>query len=68
MNTTDIAKLVIAKMLPTPNTQGVDLDDPYYDRLCQEAAKEHGVDESDIDMEIRVILSEVSKFGFSVLG
>lgn len=68
MNTTEIAKQVIAKMLPTPNTKGVDLDDPYYDKLCLDAAEEFGVDESDIDMEIRVLLGEVAKFGFSVLG
>lgn len=68
MNTRDISKLVIAKMLPTPNTKGVDLDDPYYDQLCHDAAIEYDVEESDIDMEIRILLGEVAQFGFGVLG
>lgn len=67
MNTRDIAKAVLTKMLPTPNRRGVDIDDPYYDQLVKEASQENGVDTEDLEMEIRSILGEVAQFGFAVL-
>lgn len=56
------------KMLPTDRTKGVDLADPYYDQLVEDAAKLNGGSVDDIDTEVRILLGEIAQFGFSVLG